>query len=127
MDVIPGSNSAGGIGKAVPGASNRGFPGIGAPVEASGASTPSDGGGNLRGLVRRQDSYGSVSSGGGGNAAWSGTGGSTAGAASESKQDVGDVSLDPHRLSCPVLRTYGSSCFRCAGCGLLQAQEPLRV
>lgn len=91
MDVIPGS---GGIGKA-PGVSDRSFPGTGAPMEASGASPPSDGGGTLRGQVRRQDSYGSVVSGGGGggggNGGWSGTGGSTAGAFSESKQDGGEV------------------------------------
>lgn len=89
-DVIPGSS---GIGNAT-GASNRGFPGIGGPAEASGASTPSDGGGNLRGLVRRQDSYGSVASGGGGGGGiggWSGTARSTAGALSESKQDGGEV------------------------------------
>lgn len=84
MDVIPGS---GGIGNA-PSVSNRSFSGIGASLEASGASTPSDGGGNLRGQVRRQDSYGSVASGGGGG---SGTGGSTAGAVSESKQHGGEV------------------------------------
>lgn len=92
MDVIPGSNSGIGNAGGGGGSSNRGFAGIGgAPVEASGASTPSDAGGSLRGLVRRQDSYGSVSSGGGGNGGWSGTGGSTAGAVSESKQDGGEV------------------------------------
>lgn len=88
MDVIPGGS--GGIGNTA-GASGRSFTGIGAPVEASVASTPSDAGGKLRGQVGRQDSYGSVASG-----RWSGTGGSTAGALSESKQDGGEVGLRSH-------------------------------
>eukprot|EP00752_Nemacystus_decipiens_P018347 g16459.t1 len=99
MDVIPGSSGGGGgggIGNATLGAaSNRGFSGIGAPAGASGTSTPSTGGGNLRGLVRRQDSYGSVSSGGG-DRGWGGTGGSTAGGVSESKQDGRERAFNGH-------------------------------
>lgn len=92
MDAIPGNGDFGNA----PGVSARNFPGVGPQAAAaSGAPTPSDGGANVRGHVRRQDSNGSLLSGGGGggNGGWSGTGGSTGGAGSESKQGGGEVSV----------------------------------
>lgn len=98
MEILPGG-SGGDFGNAPPGVTSaRNFPGVGAPAGAaavgSGSSTPSDGGGNVRGHhTRRQDSTGSaISGGGGGNGGWSGTAGSTGGAGSESKQGEGEVS-----------------------------------
>lgn len=90
MGVNPGAGDLG----AVPGTSARTATGIGAGLTAgSGASTPSEGGPNLSGNLRRQDSTGSgsVSGGGGGNGGWGGTGGSMAGAGSESKYGGGEV------------------------------------
>lgn len=89
MGVIPGaSGDVGGI----PGPTSRAGMG-GAPTDGSGASTPSDGGANLRGNLQRQGSTGSGSNlgGSGGNGGWGGTGGSTVGTGSESKYGGGEV------------------------------------